>query len=62
MDPGSKAPVLDCPWNQEISLTRKTDQEEMIGNKVEINIAAAIGKISRRHYSKIQSYEKRNVY
>ena len=34
----------------------------MIGNKVEINIAAAIGKISRRHYSKIQSYEKRNVY
>ena len=31
----------------------------MIGNKVEINIAAAKRKISRRHYSKIQSYEKK---
>ena len=31
----------------------------MIGNKVEINIAAAKRKISRRHYSKIQSYKKK---
>ena len=56
MDPGSKAPVLDRAWTWLILLTRKTDQEEIIGNKVEINNAAAKRKISRRHYSETQSY------